>query len=59
MRERVPDIVFSPNINWECHIYKEISWIIMTVVLFEKASIGKMFFLIAKFTQKVKEFVVT
>ena len=31
----------------------------MTVVLFEKAFIGKMFVLIAKFTQKVKEFVVT
>ena len=59
MRERVPDIAFSPNVSWECHKYKEISWIIMTVVLFEKVFIGKMFVLIAKFTQKVKGFLVT
>ena len=35
------DIVFSPNVNWECYKFKEISWIIMGVVLLEKVLIRK------------------
>ena len=35
------NIVFSPNINWEGYKFKEISWIIMGVVLLEKVLIRK------------------
>ena len=34
--EHIPDIVFSPNLNWGCHKCKEISWIIMRLDLLEK-----------------------
>ena len=57
--ERIPDIAFSPNVNWECHQCKQISWIIMMTVLLENVLIGKKFVVIAKFTQEVKEFVIT
>ena len=56
--ERITDIAFSPNVNWECHQCKQISWIIMMTVLLENVLIGKKFVVIAKFTQEVKEFVV-
>ena len=54
----IPDVAFSPNVNWECHQCKQISWIIMMTVLLENVLIGKKFVVIAKFTQEVKEFVV-
>ena len=57
--ERIPDITFSPNVIWECHQCKLISWINMTIVLLGKVLIGKTFIVIAKFTQEVKGFVVT
>ena len=55
--ECIPDIAVSPNVNWECHQCKQISWIIMTIVLLENVLIGKKFVVIAKFTQEVKEIV--
>ena len=54
----IPDIAFSPNVNWESHECKQISWIIMMTVLLENVLIGKKFVVIAKFRQEVKEFVV-
>ena len=55
--EHIPDIAFSPNVNWVCHQCKQISWIILTIVLLGKVLIGKKFVVIAKFTQEVKEIV--
>ena len=39
--ERIPDITFSPNVNWACRKCKEISWIITRAVFLEKVLIGK------------------
>ena len=47
-------IVSNPNANWEYHKCKEISSIIMTVVLLKKVLIGKRSIVIAKFPQEAK-----
>lgn len=52
--EHILDIVSNPNANWEYHKCKEISSIIMTVVLFKKVLIGKRSIVIAKFPQEAK-----